>query len=69
VDYLRAWMALVRPVPTTAAAAAGGALQQLDAALAIAKAVVARYADLGAQVSRDCRQYHLKVICRSTRGT
>lgn len=65
VDYLRAWMALVRPLPTAgataAAAAAAGAMQQVDAALAIAKAVVSRYADVAAQVSHEhcCRMLRL----------
>jgi hypothetical protein len=50
VDYLRAWMALVRPLPA-AAEAEGACSQQLNAALAVAKDVVTRYAAVAAQVS------------------
>jgi hypothetical protein len=72
VDYLRAWMALVRPVPTAGAAAAAEGpqqqqqQQQVQAALAVAKAVVQRYADVGVQVRLQNNSNWRKPLCNTS---
>jgi hypothetical protein len=55
-------MALVRPLPA-AAAAAGESLQQLNAALAVAKEVVTRYGAVATQVKLHdlCREHHTQI--------
>lgn len=75
VDYLRAWLALCRPLPAAPAAAAEAVPAVVDeaathspvvAALAVAKEVAARYKDVTAQVGLTCSTFHVPLDLHTT---